>query len=123
QEHGRETVTATVKTEVAGHLTEQTLLDRVRALQPALRERAPEAERLRRLPTATLDDVRATGYLSAFQPVYFGGSGLGLSALANGARLLAQACTSTGWTMAFLAQHTSLFAKGNLQLQQDLLGG
>jgi 3-hydroxy-9,10-secoandrosta-1,3,5(10)-triene-9,17-dione monooxygenase len=110
------------KTESTSVLTEKELLDRIRALQPALRERASEAEKLRRLPDSTFEDVKATGYLSAFQPLYFGGSGLGLSALANGARLLAQACTSTGWTMAFLAQHTSLFAKANLQLQQDILG-
>jgi 3-hydroxy-9,10-secoandrosta-1,3,5(10)-triene-9,17-dione monooxygenase len=104
-------------------LTEHELLDRVRALQPKLRERAHSAEQLRRLPAETIEDVKATGYLTAFRPIYFGGTNLGLSALANGARLMAQACTSTGWTMAFLAQHTSLFAKGNLQLQRDLLGG
>ena len=104
-------------------LDEQTLLQRIGDLVPDLRERAQEAEDLRQIPQQTLDDVWATGYLSAFRTRYFGGPGLGLSALANGARILAHGCASTAWTMVFLAQHTWMFAKANLELQQELLGG
>jgi 3-hydroxy-9,10-secoandrosta-1,3,5(10)-triene-9,17-dione monooxygenase len=104
-------------------LDEQTLLQRIEDLVPTLRERAQEAEDLRQIPQQTLDDVWATGYLSAFRTRHFGGPGLGLAALANGARILAHGCASTAWTMVFLAQHTWMFAKANLELQEELLGG
>jgi len=104
-------------------LDEQTLLDRLSDLVPTLRERAQETEDLRQLPQPTIDDLWATGYLSAFRTRHFGGPGLGLSALANGARILAHGCASTAWTAVFLAQHTWMFAKANLELQVELLGG
>jgi 3-hydroxy-9,10-secoandrosta-1,3,5(10)-triene-9,17-dione monooxygenase len=104
-------------------LTEDELLRRLRGMLPALRERASEAERLRKLPQSTIDDAKKSGYLSAFRTRYFGGPGLGLSALANGARILAQGCGSSAWTLVFLAQHTWMFAKAPLALQQELLGG
>lgn len=103
-------------------VTEEEVLRNLQALVPTLLERAPEAERLRRLPQATIDDMKASGYLSAFRTRYWGGPGLGLSALANGARIMAQGCASTAWTITFLAQHTWMFAKANLELQKELLG-
>jgi alkylation response protein AidB-like acyl-CoA dehydrogenase len=87
-------------------LDEQTLLRRLTDLVPTLRERAQETEDLRQLPQQTIDDLWATGYLSAFRTRQFGGPGLGLSALANGARILAHGCASTAWTAVFSAQHT-----------------
>jgi alkylation response protein AidB-like acyl-CoA dehydrogenase len=102
---------------------EQALLCRLEELVPTLQERAQSAEDLRHLPEETIDDLWATGYLSAFRTRHFGGPGLGLSALANGARILAHGCASTAWTAVFLAQHTWMFAKANLELQTELLGG
>jgi len=104
-------------------LDEETLLRRLEDLLPALRDRATDAEEIRAIPQQTIDDIWETGYLSAFKTRYFGGPGLSLSALANGARILAHGCASTAWTMVFLAQHTWMFAKANLQLQEELLGG
>jgi 3-hydroxy-9,10-secoandrosta-1,3,5(10)-triene-9,17-dione monooxygenase len=102
---------------------ERILLQGLEGLVPALQERAQETEELRQLPQRTLDDLWDAGYLSAFRTRHFGGPGLGLSALANGARILAHGCASTAWTAVFLAQHTWMFAKANLELQQELLGG
>ena len=106
-----------------GQIDEATLLYRIEALVPELRERAGGTEDLRQIPQRTIDDMWATGYLSAFRTRHFGGPGLGLSALANGARILAHGCASTAWTMVFLAQATWMFAKANLELQEELLGG
>ncbi len=104
-------------------LTEAVLLARLEAMVPDLLARAPETERLRQLPEQTMIDARASGYLSAFRPRYFGGSGLGLSALANSSRILAHGCASSAWTLVFLAQHSWMFAKAPLALQEDLLAG
>jgi 3-hydroxy-9,10-secoandrosta-1,3,5(10)-triene-9,17-dione monooxygenase len=104
-------------------VTEAVVMQRLEALVPKLRERAAETEKLRKVPQATFDDVKATGYLSGFRTRHFGGPGLGLSALANGARIMAHGCGSSAWVMLFLAQHTWMFAKANLKLQEELLGG
>lgn len=105
-------------------LTEAELLKRLDAMVPGLLERAVETERLRKLPEQTMIEARASGYLSAFRTRHFGGpEGMGLSAMANGARILAHGCASSAWTLVFLAQHTWMFAKAPLALQEDLLGG
>ena len=49
-------------------MTPEAYLDRVRALLPALRERAPHAEKLRRLPDETFDDFQETGLFRCIQP-------------------------------------------------------
>ena len=105
-----------------GSLTEQLLLARMEELLPKLRERAAETERSRQFPQVTVDDALATGFVGAFRPRAFGGSGLGLSALANGARIMAHGCTSSAWTVVFLAQHAWLAGKMPIATQSELLG-
>lgn len=101
-------------------LTEQVLLSRLEEMVPRLIERADETEHLRRLPQATIDEALATGYLGAFRPLARGGAGLGLSALANGSRILAHGCASSAWTLVFLAQHAWLVGKMPDQTQEVL---
>src|SRR3978361_1385706 len=103
-------------------LTEAVLLARREAVVPRLRERAAETEQLRQLPQATIDEALATGFLGAFRPQHYGGAGLGLSALANGARILAHGCTSSAWTLVFLAQHVWMVGKMPEPMQEELLG-
>ena len=50
------------------------LLARAEALIPVLRERAPRAEELRRLPDETIADLHASGLFRMLQPVRVGGS-------------------------------------------------
>lgn len=104
-------------------LTEAILLERLSAMVPALRERAAETEKLRHVPEETMAEARRSGFLYAFKPKYYGGSGLGLSALANGARTLAQGCASSAWTLVFLAQHVWGFGKTAHYVQDQMLSG
>ncbi len=103
-------------------LTEEILLERLEAIVPNLRARAQETERLRYVPEESLREIRDAGYLHAFRPVHFGGSGLGLSALCNGARILAHGCASTAWTASFLAEHQWFLGKASLSIQEELMG-
>jgi alkylation response protein AidB-like acyl-CoA dehydrogenase len=103
-------------------LTESSLLAELEALVPRLRERAQETETIRKVPDATIHEIEATGYHGAFRPLAFGGSRLGLSALANGARVLAHGCASSAWTSVFLAQHVLLLGKMPAELQKVLFG-
>src|ERR1700728_4486193 len=106
----------------AGALNEEILLDRLGAMVPALRERADETEQLRRIPEATMVEVAASGFLGAFRPTGYGGPGLGLSALPNGARLLAHGCASSAWVTVFWAQHAWMVGKLPEDLQDRLFG-
>jgi alkylation response protein AidB-like acyl-CoA dehydrogenase len=105
-----------------GELTEDVLVERLAAMVPRLRQRAAETEQLRRLPDATMAEAGETGFLGAFRPRRYGGPGLGLSALANGARVLAHGCASSAWTLVFLAQHVWMLGKVPQDLQEELLG-
>jgi alkylation response protein AidB-like acyl-CoA dehydrogenase len=49
------------------------LLDRVRALEPVIREHAPAAERERRLPAAVVNAMRNDGLHRLWRPTRFGG--------------------------------------------------
>ena len=48
-------------------MTPEAYLERVRALLPVLRERAPHAERLRRLPEETFRDFQEAGLFRCLQ--------------------------------------------------------
>lgn len=104
-------------------VSEAEMLSRLEAMVPRLRQRSKETETLRHLPQATIDEAIATGFVGAFRPRRFGGCGLGLSTLANGARILAHGCASSAWTIVFLAQHAWVLGRMPEELQQDLMGG
>jgi 3-hydroxy-9,10-secoandrosta-1,3,5(10)-triene-9,17-dione monooxygenase len=57
------------------------LLERAEALIPVLRERAPRAEELRRLPDETIADLHKSGLFRVLQPKRVGGSELPFRAL------------------------------------------
>jgi 3-hydroxy-9,10-secoandrosta-1,3,5(10)-triene-9,17-dione monooxygenase len=73
------------------------LIDRTEALLPAIAERALQTERERRLPEATIHDIKAAGLNRVMQPVRWGGYGLDFDAYFEVCWRLSSACGSTGW--------------------------
>jgi 3-hydroxy-9,10-secoandrosta-1,3,5(10)-triene-9,17-dione monooxygenase len=69
---------------------------RARALIPVLRERAAEAERLRRVPDATIADLHSTGLFRMVQPARVGGSELPFRAIFELCAIVARGCASFG---------------------------
>ena len=53
----------------ASTLSHTEMISRARDLVPALRDRALEAEKLRRMPDETVVDFREAGFYRIFQPV------------------------------------------------------
>ena len=51
----------------------QTVLAAIDDVLPRLRERAPEAEELRRLPDANIADLEEAGFFKLLQPEQWGG--------------------------------------------------
>lgn len=86
-------------------LTHAVLVERTRALLPAIAERAAAAEAARRVPDATIEDFIATGFFRVMVPRRYGGLELDVSVVADVGRLLGQVCASTGWVIPWLGWH------------------
>jgi 3-hydroxy-9,10-secoandrosta-1,3,5(10)-triene-9,17-dione monooxygenase len=87
-----------------------TLMERARALLPALRERAADTEKRRAMPPETVEDLHRTGLFRAFQPRRVGGSELDYVALVDIAAVLGEADASAAWVFGNLASHHWMLA-------------
>jgi 3-hydroxy-9,10-secoandrosta-1,3,5(10)-triene-9,17-dione monooxygenase len=95
-------------------------IQRARALQPILRERVPETERLRRLPAANVADLLENGLYGLMTPKRFGGSELGSETMIDVTIELASACPSTGWVHMLWTAHMWLLALFPPETQEEL---
>jgi len=103
-------------------LTRDELVARAKALGPALRERAAEAEALRRLPDANVAELKRAGLLRVWQPKRFGGHELGVHEHLDIVSELAKACPSTGWVAGVVHAHTWISAHLSEKAQAELYG-
>lgn len=85
----------------------------------ALGERAAEAEKLRRLPDDTVSDLIASGFTELLVPARYGGQQAAFPDILDPVRRLAHGCTSSAWTIGFLALHNWMLALFGEQAQQD----
>ncbi|MBV8334204.1 MAG: acyl-CoA dehydrogenase [Alphaproteobacteria bacterium] len=98
------------------------LLTRAEALVPILRERAPRAEQLRRLPDETIADLHSSGLFRMLQPARVGGSELPYRALFELTAVIGQGCGSTAWVLANLAAHHWLLGMWHPEAQEEIWG-
>jgi len=99
------------------------LLARAEGLIAVLRERAPQAEALRRLPDETIADLRSSGLFRMLQPARVGGSELPFRALFELTAVIGQGCGSTAWVLANLAAHHWLLGMWHPEAQDEIWGG
>jgi len=92
------------------------------ALVPALRERAPRAEELRRLPDETIADLHRTGLFRILQPGRVGGSELPFRSIVELVAVIGRACGSTAWVLANLAAHHWLLGMWPPEAQDEIWG-
>ena len=85
--------------------TRDELLARADALTPLLAERGAEAEQLRRIPQATLDEIVAAGLLRTANPTRYGGHGLDFDTVWEIGWRLGRACGSTAWCFMVAGVH------------------
>lgn len=85
-----------------------------------LAERAAEAERLRRLPAATVSEFRQTDLFRLLLPARFGGLQASFPELLEPIRRMAHGCASSAWTLGFYALHNWLLSLFDPQLQQEV---
>src|SRR5665213_2659974 len=98
------------------------LLARAEALIPVLRERAPRAEELRRLPDETIADLHDSGLFRVLQPKRVGGSELPFRSLVELVSVIGRGDASTGWVLANLAAHHWLLGMWHPEAQNEIWG-
>lgn len=98
------------------------LLRRARELQPVLRQRAAQAERLRRVPDETIDDFHRAGLFRALQPARAGGAELHPADFFDICAEIAQGCASSAWVLSNLAYHHQFLALWPDEAQQEVWG-
>lgn len=103
-------------------MTSEEFLERVRALLPAIRKRAPEAERLRRLPDETFKDFQETGLFRCLQARRYEGYELHPTTFFRTILDLSAVCGSTGWIFGVLGVHNWQLSLFPLRAQEDVWG-
>jgi 3-hydroxy-9,10-secoandrosta-1,3,5(10)-triene-9,17-dione monooxygenase len=98
------------------------LLARAEALVSTLRERAPRAEQLRRLPDETIADLHSSGLFRMLQPARVGGSELPYRALFELTAVIGRGCGSTAWVLGNLAAHHWLLGMWHPEAQEEIWG-
>ena len=98
------------------------VLDAVREVLPALRERAQEAEDLRRVPDASIKSLQEVGWFTMLQPRRYGGLEASPVDFYRGVRLVSSACASTGWITSVVGVHPWQLALFADQAQRDVWG-
>ena len=88
-----------------------------------LKERAIETEALRRIPDATMADLRDAGFYRLYTPRLYGGFELDWGAHCTIAEELARGCGSTAWMVAVVLSHPWMVARFGEQAQKKVLDG
>jgi 3-hydroxy-9,10-secoandrosta-1,3,5(10)-triene-9,17-dione monooxygenase len=86
----------------------------------ALAGRAAEAERLRRLPEATVADFRAGGLAGMLLPTRYGGQQGEFGELLDAVRRMAHGCASSAWTLGFYMLHNWMLALFDERAQREV---
>ncbi len=100
----------------------QAVLDGVRDLLPALRERADETERLRQVPDASVKELEETGFFRLLQPKRFDGLEGDPVDFFTAVSMIGSACGSTGWISSVLGVHPWQVALFHDDAQQAVWG-
>lgn len=84
-----------------------------------LAERASEAEQLRRLPQATVDDLIASDLTDLLVPARYGGRQAAYPEILGPVRQMAHGCASSAWTIGFYILHNWMVALFDEQAQAE----
>lgn len=98
------------------------LLERARALVPALAARETTATAQRRVSDETIADFHRAGIMRALQPRRFGGAQTSFGVFSDIVETLAMGCGSSAWVYAVLGEHQWIIASLPEQGQIDIWG-
>ena len=101
-------------------MTSEEYLNRARALMPAIRERAPYMEQLRRLPDETLKEFQEAGLFRAIQPRRYGGYELDPGVFFQAGMEIGTVCGSSAWILTVVGVHNWQLGLFPPQAQEDV---
>lgn len=104
-------------------LTPEVVRERIAALKPLIAEHAADSERLGYPHPVVWDAIRATGFFYHFVPKCYGGCEFGPEDFFLTARLISEACPSTGWAATFVCEHNWVGSLYPRQAQDVLFAG
>ncbi len=107
---------------MAEPLTLHVIARRAETMIPTLRARAKEAEALRRLPEATMTELRSSGVARVLQPAMFGGAQAALSGMLDVLIPVGAGCGSTAWCLAQYIMHNYMIARWPMAAQNRVWG-
>ncbi|PQA87685.1 oxidoreductase [Marinicaulis flavus] len=87
---------------------------------PAIRERAAEVDKNRRVASETIDELKQASLFALMTPRAYGGMEKGFAPLVEVTRALSSACGSTGWVYGVLAGHNWMVALFPQQAQDEV---
>lgn len=106
----------------AATTTAEELVQRARALIPALKARREAANAARRLPQDTIRDLHDAGLFRILQPKRWGGYEMDPGVYFDVQMALAEGCMSTAWVFGVIGVHNFQLALFDLKAQQDVWG-
>lgn len=98
------------------------VLDAVRALLPAIGERAAAADENRRIPEATIGELAGAGVFRMLQPARYGGLEAHPADFYRVVREISAVCCSTGWVASVLGVHPWQLGLFPRRAQDDVWG-
>ena len=98
------------------------IVARTRAMIPKLRERAPQGERERRLPKATIADMQAAGLFKVLQPKRWGGYELDILTYFETQMALGEGDMSVAWVYGVVGVHPWFVALLDDRAAKDIWG-
>jgi 3-hydroxy-9,10-secoandrosta-1,3,5(10)-triene-9,17-dione monooxygenase len=102
--------------------TREAILESARAMVPALRSKALQAERDRLIPLKTHRAFAAAGFYKLFQPVRYGGYEMPIGMMVEVAGELGRGCGSSAWIFSNLAVQNWILGMHRPQAQEDVWG-
>ena len=98
------------------------IIDRAAALVPVLRDRAAEAEQLRRIPDETIADLHEAGLWRILRPERYGGWITDFAVMVDVSIELGRGCASTSWVYINLIAHNWMLPRWPQQAMDDIWG-
>ena len=98
------------------------LLERARAMVPALKTRSDAAAAARQLPTETVQEMQDAGFFRVLQPLRWGGYEMDPLTFFEIQMALAEGCMSTAWVYGVLGVHPFQLALFDVRAQEDVWG-
>ena len=98
----------------------QVLVQRARDLVPKLIERAAQAESERRVPVATVAEMKAAGLFDVLKPKRYGGYEMDPQVFYDICMTLAEGCMSTAWIYGVIGVHNWQIALFDPRAAEDV---